>query len=59
MDEKVTGLTLKKLPIDIKTFILKVQGETKNEKCISQYSMELTVYKLLREHPQYNNKIIK
>lgn len=48
------GLTLKEMPMDVRKFVLKIQGEIKNEKCIGQYSMEHTVYKLLREHPQFN-----
>ena len=44
------SLLLKKMPEDIKKMLLKKQGEIKNEKGVCQFSLELTIYKLLWEH---------
>lgn len=49
-------LHLKNVPDDILKFILKAQLEIKLEKKIKQYSLEATIYKLLREHPLFNPK---
>lgn len=45
-------ITLKKLPPETYQFILKNQGEIKVEKKTSQYSLEMTIYKLLKELQQ-------
>lgn len=45
-------ISLKKLPVETYQFILKSQGELKAEKKTSQYSLELTVIKLLKEIQQ-------
>ena len=35
-----SALHLKDVPKDVLKFILKIQGDIKNEKCIKQYSLE-------------------
>jgi hypothetical protein len=50
---KPNAIHMKDVPDDVLKFILKIQGEVKTTKCIKQYSMELTIYKLLREHRDY------
>lgn len=45
-------ISLKNLPVETYQFILKSQGELKAEKKTSQYSLELTVIKLLKEIQQ-------
>lgn len=42
-------IKLKNPPPEVYHFILKNQGEIKCEKNTSQYSLEMTVYKLLKE----------
>lgn len=49
-------LSLKDVPMDILKFILKAQFEIKSNKCIKQYSLEQTIYKLLREHKSFPEK---
>jgi len=49
----MASLLLKNLPLDVRKFIIKMQGEIKYEKGISQYSMELTMYKIIKEHPKF------
>lgn len=47
---------LKNMPMDIKKYILKVQGEMKVKKGLSRYSQELTIYKIIKEHMEFMNK---
>jgi hypothetical protein len=43
-------LLLKQIPDDVKAHILKVQGEKKIEKKVGQYSQDLAIYHIIREH---------
>ncbi len=54
----MAGFTLKKIPDDVLKYILKMQGVIKEQKGIGQFSMESTVYKILREHKELNEKKI-
>lgn len=40
-------------PDDIKKFVIKKQNKIKEEKCITQYSLQKVIYNLLREHPDF------
>lgn len=51
--KKTTTLPLKDYPIDVRRYVLKVQGEAKAEKGISQYSLCKTIYKIIREHKDF------
>jgi len=46
-------ISLKEIPEDIHQHILKTQGNIKAEKKSSQYSLEKTVIKMLREHKEF------
>ena len=52
----MSALILKDLPLDVRKYILKLQGEIKAEKGVCQYSMPLTIYKIIREHKEFNKK---
>lgn len=43
------AINLKEVPIDVLKIILIEQGKVKLEKGIGQYSLEQTVYKIIRE----------
>jgi len=43
-------LPLKDIPDDVKKYILKVQGDMKSQKCVSQYSLTAAIFKIIREH---------
>lgn len=49
-------LLIKNLPDDLKKYIVKVQGETKNKKGISQYSMEAALLQIIKEHKENSEK---
>lgn len=51
--EKVFKCNLKRMPKDIRDFLLEEQLEVKKNKEI-QFSMESTIYKLLYTHPKFN-----
>lgn len=50
--EKKYQLLLKNMPDDVKEFLLKKQGDIKVEKKISQYSLEQTIYKIIRDYKE-------
>jgi hypothetical protein len=52
----MAGLLLKKFPDDVRDIILKKQLELKLEKSVSQFSMELTMYSIIREWKSLNLK---
>jgi len=45
---------LKSIPEDVIKYLLKKQGEHKEKKGICQYSLELTIYEIIRQHKFYN-----
>lgn len=47
-------INLKAIPQDILRYLLKIQGEIKSEKNIAQYSLEQTVYRIVKEHQAFN-----
>lgn len=49
-------VNLKSIPDDVLKFVLKVQGEIKSDKCISQYSLEKTFYHIVREYKKIKEK---
>lgn len=49
----MAAIRLKYLPEDIIKYILKIQGEIKSKKGIGQYSQELTVMQIIREHKEF------
>lgn len=51
---KKPTIPLKKVPLDVRRYILKIQGEAKERKGISQYSLCLTVFQIIREHREFN-----
>jgi len=47
-------IKLKKIPPEIKRFIIQMQAEIKEKKNVCMYSMESTVYSIITEHPKFN-----
>jgi hypothetical protein len=47
---------LKKMPEEVKKYILKVQAEIKIKKGTSNFSQESTIYKIIREHKDFFDK---
>lgn len=45
---------LQNIPDDVKKYILKIQGEMKCKKGISQYSQQLVIFQIIREHKEIN-----
>lgn len=41
---------LRNMPEDVRKILLKIQMEKKVEKKVSQYSLQLTIYNLIREY---------
>jgi len=52
----MSALILRDLPLDVRKYILKLQGEIKAERGVCQYSMPLTIYKIIREHQALKSK---
>jgi hypothetical protein len=50
--EKLFKLTLKRMPKDVRDFVLDEQMAVKKDRDI-QFSMESTIYKLLYTHPKF------
>lgn len=50
------AINLKEVPIDVMRFILREQGKIKAEKSIGQYSLEQTVYKIIRDFKKIKDK---
>jgi len=50
MDTKTRKYHLTKLPDDIRQFLIKEQAKHKMSTGMSQFSLEQTIYKLLREY---------
>jgi len=51
------ALTLKSIPKDVNDYILKLQYLKKVEKGVSQYSKELTIFQVIREHKELKEKL--
>lgn len=49
-------LPLKNIPIDVRKYILKVQGDMKVKKGVAQYSQNLVIFQLIREHKEFSEK---
>jgi len=49
-------LHLKSVPKDVNDYILKLQYLKKVEKRVSQYSKELTIFQIIREHKELKEK---
>ena len=43
-------LQLKNIPDDVKSYILKIQGDIKIEKKVGQFSQDLAIYHIIRDH---------
>lgn len=56
MEDKKPTIPLKEVPLDVRKYMLKVQGQTKERKGISQYSLCQTVFQIIREHKEFNEK---
>lgn len=48
----MAAIQLNSIPKDIIKYILQVQKETKGKKGVGQYSQELTVIQIIREHKE-------
>lgn len=44
------------IPVDVKKYILKFQGDVKTTKGIGQYSQQQAIYQIIREHKKFNKK---
>ena len=49
-------LPLKEMPLDVRKYVLQVQGNMKAKKGISQYSQQLTIYQIIREHKVFSEQ---
>lgn len=47
---------LKDMPADVREILLKIQAEKKIEKNMLQYSIESTIYAIVREYPKLKPK---
>ena len=52
----MAGLLLKNMPPEIRKYLLKIQGDIKVKKCISQYSLEMVIYKIIEKQIELENK---
>lgn len=50
------AINLKEVPIDVMKIVLREQGKLKAEKGIGQYSLEKTVYKIIRDFKEIKDK---
>lgn len=48
----MAAITLRTIPDEVHQYLLDIQGKTKSEKRVSQYSLEQTVYKIIKEHKE-------
>jgi len=52
----MAAIRLRAIPPSVIKYILKVQNEMKRKRKIGQYSQELTVIQIIREHEEMNSK---
>lgn len=52
----MADILLRDVQKDVLKFILKKQSDAKIEKVVSQYSISLIVFKLLKEHPDFKKE---
>lgn len=52
----MSAITLRTIPSDIHEYLLDIQGKIKSQKKLSQYSLEQTVYKVIKEHKGKSEK---
>lgn len=50
------SILMKGIPDDVKKYIVKIQGEIKNTKGISQFSQQATIMHIIREHKKMKEK---
>lgn len=41
------------MPLDVRKYVMRSQTEMKIKKGVSQYSLQLTIFNLIREHEQF------
>lgn len=46
-------LKSKEVPLEVKKYILKVQGEIKHQKGLGKYSLHATIVQIIREHKEF------
>lgn len=51
-NDKGPTLPLKDIPKDVRKYVLKIQGEMKEKKGVAQYSQQLTIFQIIREHKE-------
>lgn len=49
----MSTIHMKNMPKDVRKYILKVQGETKEKSGIGVFSQQSTFYKIVREHKAF------
>lgn len=54
---KLSAIYLKSIPTETFKFILKIQGDAKYSKGISQYSLERTVLKIIEDYQKLTSEI--
>jgi hypothetical protein len=52
-------LPLKDIPLDIRKYILQIQGNMKAKKGVAQYSQQLTIFQIIREHKEFSENKVK
>lgn len=55
--QKESGLLLREMPIEIRKYLLKIQGQIKVDKGISQYSLESVVYKVIQRQIESEKEV--
>lgn len=56
-EEKLKQIKLEEVPTAAYKYVLKMQGEIKIEKNTSQYSLEKTIYRIIKEHEEMSRKL--
>lgn len=49
-------LPLKDMPTDVKNFLLDIQADIKKKKKVGQFSLESTIYHIIREYKKSKEK---
>lgn len=55
--QKESGLLLREMPIEIRKYLLKIQGQIKVDKGISQYSLQNVVYKVIQKQIELEREV--
>lgn len=54
MDNKPKSILLRDVPLEVYQHLIKIQAEKKQKHNKGQFSLEMTVYSIIREHKKEN-----